>query len=80
MMENIPLLVNGISIFSTVSIPPAFASLATTSNTFSMLKKAGLRLRYMRVRLMLREVEGVEGVEEDGRLIRFMRTWSASQV
>ena len=29
-----------------------------------MLKKAGMRLRYMRVSLMLREVEEVEGVEE----------------
>ena len=56
MMENIPLLVKGISTFSTASVPPAFASLATTSNTFSMLKKAGLRLRYMRVRVMLKEL------------------------
>lgn len=58
MMENIPLLVKGNSTFSTTLVPNAFASLATTSNTFSMLKKAGLRLRYMRVRVMLREVEG----------------------
>ncbi len=59
MMENIPLLVKGISTFSITLVPAAFASLATTSNTFSMLKKAGMRLRYMRVRLMLREVEEV---------------------
>ena len=57
MMENMPRLVKGNSTFSTAAAPDALASLATTSNTFSMLKKAGLRLRYMRVRLMLREVE-----------------------
>jgi hypothetical protein len=60
-MEKIPLLVKGISTFSITVVPAAFTSLATTSNTFSMLKKAGLRLRYMRVRLMLREVERCGG-------------------
>ena len=60
MMENKPLLVNGISIFSTVSVPAALASLATTSNTFSMLKKAGLRLRYMRATLMLKGLKGLK--------------------
>ena len=62
MMENIPLLVKGISTFSKAASPFALASLATTSNTFSMLKKAGLRLRYMRVRLMLKG--GLEGLRE----------------
>ena len=56
MMENIPLLVKGISTFSTAAVPVALASLATRSNTFSMLKKAGLHLRYMRVRLMVKEL------------------------
>ena len=68
MMENIPLLVNGISSFSTLSIPPAFASLATTSNTFSMLKKAGLRLRYMRVTLMLKRLKELKGLKRLKRL------------
>ena len=53
-----PLLVKGSSTFSISSKPAVADSLANTSNTFSMLKKAGLRLRYMRVSLMRKEVEG----------------------
>lgn len=64
MMENIPLLVKGNSTFSKTSVSDALASLATTSNTFSMLKKAGLRLRYMRVRLMLKRLKGLRGVKK----------------
>ena len=70
MMENIPRLVKGNSTFSKTSVPDALASLATTSKTFSMLKKAGLRLRYMRVTLMLKGLRGLKelkGLKQLGR-------------